>query len=385
MNQLLTLAKARPATIGTCWNTASSSPTLTRVDAGGSPCLVAPGYFNAHPIFGGMRRACLNDAGEVVAYHGGPGFAYDGSAGQVMTWIPAFWYRTQIVGANWYRLVSDAPVPGFKLHPGFITDGVAHPGFWCSSFEGSVADGKLQSIAGVKPTTMTSLPNFRIAAHARGAGWELLSFHQVCALELLLLTEAATYNSQAWLGAGVTGITDDATTNMAVDTGYTAGVGAGGADLGSATGAVPITHYQTGQATSPNSYRGIENLYGNVWKWIDGINIKADRNPWIADHDFASDLFAHPYVDSGVVLPTEGYPTTLQSIAALDHAFLAAAVGGSSSTYLCDYYYQAAGNRAARFGGRWSDGAGAGAFCWHLADAASIVYRSIGARLARWG
>lgn len=171
MNPLLFLAKARPATIGTRWNTASSSPTLTRVDAGGSPVNVAPGYFNAHPIFGGMRRACLNDAGEVVAVHGGPGFAYDGSAGQVMTWIPAFWYKRQIVGSLWYHFVSDAPVPGFTLHPGFITDGQARPGFWCSSFEGSVAAGKLQSIAGVKPTASTSLPDFRTAAHARGAGW----------------------------------------------------------------------------------------------------------------------------------------------------------------------------------------------------------------------
>lgn len=182
---------------------------------------------------------------------------------------------------------------------------------------------------------------------------------------------------------GVTNITDDGSTNMAVNTGFTAGVGTGSSDLGNASGQVTISHYKTGGSTYPLSYRGIENFYGNIWKWVDGINIKADRNPWIANHDFASDTFAHPYVDTGLtLLSSNDYVANIAFGTNLDYGFLASTGGGSSSTYLTDYYWQTTGNVAAFFGGSWNDAATAGAFAWLLSSPASGVYRGFGARLA---
>jgi len=252
---------------------------------------------------------------------------------------------------------------------------------------------KLASIAGVKPATgwkneTLYLPAFRQLAQNRGAGWGLLSFNQLCGVQLLYLIEYATFDSQTALSVGVTNITDDAVTNMAVNTGVTAGVGTGASNLANASGQVSITHYATAQTTTPFSYRGIENLYGNANTWVDGINIKADNNPWIADHDFASDTFAHPYADTGLTLPTiSGYPTALVNVPAVDHSFLPSVVGGTGSQtkYTCDYYYQAAGNRAAFLGGRWTYAGLAGAFCLDCSYAATAAYRSLGARLARSG
>jgi hypothetical protein len=175
---------------------------------------------------------------------------------------------------------------------------------------------------------------------------------------------------------------------MALNTGYTAGVGTGASNLANASGQVSINHYQAAQTTTPFSYRGIENLYGNVWTWVDGINIKANNNPWIADHDFASDTFAHPYADTGLTLPvTNNFPTALVNVPAIDYSFLPSAVGGTGSQtkYTCDYYYQAVDNRAAGIGGSWSSGASSGAFCLLLIYTASKADRSIGARLARSG
>lgn len=252
---------------------------------------------------------------------------------------------------------------------------------------------KLASIAGVKPATGSKnatlyLPAFRQLAQNRGAGWGLLSFHQICGVQLLYLVEYATFDSQTALSAGVTNIDDDGATNMAVNTGVTAGVGTGASNLANASGQVSVTHYATAQATTPFSYRGIENLYGNVWTWVDGINIKADNMPWLADHDFASDTFVHPYADTGLTLPAPGgYPTALVNVPAVDHSFLPSTVGGTGSEtkYTCDYYYQAAGNRAVMVGGDWSDGADAGAFIWALVYSAANPFRSRGARLARSG
>lgn len=257
-------------------------------------------------------------------------------------------------------------------------------------FTASTGD-KLCSIAGVKPVSgwnnaTATLPNFRVIANNRGTGWRLQTFNTVSGIELLYLIEYASFNSQTAIGAGVSAITDataGVNYNNAINNGYTAGVGTNAVSLGNATGeAALVTHFKTAEAAKAMSYRGIENFYGNIYTWVDGINIKADRMTWIADHDFASDTFTHPYVDSGITnCATSGYTTNIGFNSTLDYGFLASAVGGSSSTYLCDYYYQSIGNRSALFGGNWDIDATGGAFYWYLNYAASIVGRTVGCRL----
>ena len=130
------------------------------------------------------------------------------------------------------------------------------------------------------------------------------------------------------------------------------------------------------------SYRGIENFWGNMWKWVDGLNIQADHKPWVADHAFASDTFTSPYTYlNGTLANTNGYAKDILFNSSIDYGFLPTVVGGSETSYLCDYYYQATGNRVAMLGGYWSSGSGAGAFSWALSNASSSRYRDIGARL----
>jgi hypothetical protein len=233
----------------------------------------------------------------------------------------------------------------------------------------------------------------RVLANNRGTGWGLLNFNQASLIELLYLVEYANYNAQTQIGAGVTGVDDVAagnTYNDALNNGFTAGVGTSSTDLGNASGkCTGVAHYKTLETDAdiqPVSYRGIENFWGNLYEWVDGINIKADNMPWIADHDFADDTFAHPYVDTGLTLHNaDGYPTNIAFGAALDYGFLASAIGGSDATYLCDYYYQSAGNRAARLGGHWAAGTYAGPLSWNLVIAASYVSRYVGARICYIG
>ena len=262
---------------------------------------------------------------------------------------------------------------------------------------------KLCSIAGVKPTSgwnnSITLHNFRTLANNRGTGWGLKNFNQMSAIQLLYLIEYATLQSQTAIGAGVTAVTDataGSLYNNAINTGYTAGVNMTSASVHLATGAVSlgnvsgecplVEHYKTGEAAKANSYRGIENIWGNLYKWVDGLNMH-DRRVWVADHDFATnfDAFSHPYVDTGITnCDTNGYPTDIGFSSTFDYAFLPSSITGtspSSTTYLCDYYYQATGNMAAFFGGYWGSGAAAGAFLWSLDNDASLVHRAIGARL----
>ena len=453
-----------------------------------------------------MRRCNVSDAGEVLAYYGDAAYRADGSNGQVMVVIPKFYYKV-VVGADTYQWhVSPIPLPGYKVHPAFVRDGVIKSRMFVGAYKASAYDvtasatevntitvtgaatasgnvtitldgnrpivvavvagdtaaqvaaklraatydcapyspqsfapwgadadcvltcsvpglkttatfsggttgvtatvvktvtgaggymlndptgrdntattgDKLASVSGVKPISgwksSLSLPQARTLAHNRGAGWEVIDFLTASALQLLYLIEYASFNSQAMLGNGVLSVTDDGATNMGVYTGQTD-------SLGNASGvATGNTHYQTAQAANSVTYRGIEDFFGNLWEWTDGINIKADYKPWIADHGYASDTFAAPYVDSGLTLcATDGYVTDIALDADNDYGFLASAVGGSASTKLCDYYYRAAGNRAALRGGTWNFGTTGGAFFWYLNYAASTSSRGIGARLA---
>jgi hypothetical protein len=225
----------------------------------------------------------------------------------------------------------------------------------------------------------------RILAHNRGAGWELLDFNSACAIQLLFIIRNQTLNSQSvYYGvAAITDATAGSTFNNAINTGYTAGVGTNGVDLGNASGECPlVVHYKTGGAAKAFSIFGIENFWGNIWKWIDGINIKADRNPWIADHDFATDLFSDPYENTGFTLAnSNNYGVSIAFSATIDYTFLPRTVGGADNQYLCDYYYETTGNRSALLGGGWGHLLRAGTFAWNLDYAGSTVDRAFSGRL----
>jgi len=488
--------------VGVKWETASSSPTLIRINELDDTLSDSILYFNRHPIYSRIKRCNVADDGTINAYHGESSFAYDGTNGQVMVYVPKFYYRSYKVGTIIRYLISPVVRNGFKIHPAFVVDSVEKDYFLLGSFPGCAYDvtgaatevdtieilteptangnltlyldedysftvailnvdtiediidkivaagvktdnqsitwtplkvdashvsytagnsglkttitmpnilgvtstivkttpgaggyvlndsdgvdftgttgDKLSSVAGIKPisgnqNTLTRA-NARILAENRGTGWQLFDFNQLSALQLLFMTEYATLNSQS-IFEGVTDLASGLG-NEAINTGYTAGVGAGSLDLGNTSGEVSVL------ATQPFSYRGIENWYGLIWQWIDGINIKEDYNPWIADHDYIDDTFAAPYVDTGLTLvAANGFVSAIEFDSVNDFAFLASAVAGSSSTYLCDYYFQATGNRVAKFGGGWNSKTDAGAFVLHLTDSSARAYLAFGARI----
>jgi hypothetical protein len=118
----------------------------------------------------------------------------------------------------------------------------------------------------------------------------------------------------------------------------------------------------------PCVYRGIENPYGNIWQFTDGVNI-TDHQAWVCKNadNYASNVFANPYEQLGYMNASEnGYVKEMGHDPDFPFAELPTAVGGSASTYYSDYYYQNTGARVARFGGYWPEGLGAGPSFWNL-------------------
>lgn len=364
-----------------------------------------------------MRRCIVNDNGEVVYYldpsdstlkADGSAAALDGTDGQVMVQIPKFYYSYSYASNVHSWKISLYPFAGGQVHPAFFKNGkwvdyryvgayegigydngtsayVDGAGVAASNWAGGAIDtvnDKLGSVSGIIPMTDETRAEFRALAANRGTGWRLMDFYLASAIQLLMLIEYQTFNMQTAIGTGNTSYSawdfgeciaasgmsnsDGNATNAsdtaedAIDTG------------GSYTNGDEVSEYMT--------YRGIENIYGSTWGFIDGFNIN-DNKPYISNDDshFADDTDTDYITLEDIVLHNaNGYQSTLEQI---KHGFLPASVGGSSSTKITDYYYQAAGWRVALLGGGANNGAQVGAFCWVLHHGSSFDSAGIGGRL----
>lgn len=386
--------------------------------------------FDGVKAFGGRKRCNVTDEGKVVAYFGDAGYSETGvltsaitkgegdnirtyAAGtkvQVMVEQPKFYYKVvpleleKIQGGKGFHMrkaryyVSDTMKAGFKLHPAFIKDGKEKNFIYLSAYEGCTYDTSasayklndaqdvdwtndvLASIANAKPTSGLTQSGatrngFRTIAAKRGSGWSQETVQAATATELLFLIEYASFDMQSKIGAGVTNKTDDGATSMTEITGATT-------TLGNKTGSVVNTNGWT-----VVSYRGEENPFGNIWKWIDGINVynKNEGSVYIADHGFKDDINAAPYSDAGITIcSSNGYVSAFAYNEDFDWLFIASEVLGNSSLPVGDYFWQNKaynGYTVATLGGRWVNGSHAGGFSWRVSDASGTRYRSIGGRL----
>jgi hypothetical protein len=384
-----------------------SAPTFTRL--AGAVGKTPGADFNGINAFGGRRRCNLSDAGVVNKYYGEAGYVEDGSNGQVMVEQPRFYYKvvplvtvpigngigSHVIRARYY--VSDSMLEGFKLHPAFIKDGLERPVIYLSAYEGSIYDTSesaylladeqvadftettgdtLCSIAGAKPasglTQLLTRANSRQLAVNRGAKWSLATIQSVSASQLLFLVEYASFNTQATIGRGIVD-KGSGTGNESEVTGATTSLGnSSGAAVGT-NGLVSIT------------YRGEENFWGNLWKWVDGLNIQASslHYAWIADKNFADDT-ATGYVNAGFTLAkANGYVSSFGYSGGFDWLFLPSAVAGSDSNPVGDNFYQISateGFLVPRLGGNWANGSSTGGYYWYLNCASSDRSRGVGAR-----
>lgn len=402
--------------------------TCTRI--AGAKNLTAGADFDKFSMYGGRKRCNVSDGGTINAYYGDEGYTEDGSNGQVMVYQPKFYYLVcpleydrQETGygyhlrkANYY--VSERQRAGFKLHPAFYDkNGNEVDYILMSAYEGCIYDtsanaymlndeqvmdaskDKFSSIAGARPATGVSQnmtrPNIEQMAKNRGEGWHSFGIKTASMEQLLMIVEMGMMNLQTAIGQGVVNIPwttgSDTTSSYAGATGSTA-------SLGNGTGrATETTTYEGGVATKNTAdgktsicYRGVENFWGNIWKFAYGINFYCEvGKPFLGyvckDFNYAESKRTDNYENIGFALPSEnGYVSAMGYSTNYDWLFLPSEVKGNSSLPVGDYYYQNNtwdGYRIARLGGSWAYGSGAGGFYWSLDDGVGYRARYIGGRL----
>lgn len=387
--------------------------------------------FDRFSMFGGRRRCNVADDGTIVAWHGDQDYKEDGTMGQVMVYQPKFYYLVcpvvydpietgigyHLRKANYY--VSEKPRAGFRLHPAFYdANGNEIDYFLTSAYEGSIwdADGdayllqdeqvmnaggdKFSSISGARPASGSTQGLTRTAieqmAQNRGANWHGDLIKQVSAEQMLMIIEMGMMNLQTAIAQGVVTLPwetgSDKTSSYAAVTGSTSGIGNG-------TGrAERTTTYEGGVAKEYTvdgktsvCWRGKENFWGNIWKFVYGINIWGNGKmgggqPYIcSDFNFAENKNSGNYEGAGFTATNvAGYISAMGYSTICDWLFIASECTGNSSLPVGDYTYitqNLNGYRIALLGGYWYHGGIAGAFYWYLNYGVGYRFRAIGGRL----
>lgn len=400
---------------GVEWDTASSSPDGVRV-----------GNMQLHrelPIQSKMRMCEVDRLGAVTAASvSGMVQRLDGS---IMTEIPEHWYKLYTNGTKFRMMLSEIPLPGYNHIDKFYistyeacisrsegklwsenlyaySDGNSSLNNLRGGDNTSDWDGTYRSLL-KRPVTNLTRDQFRQAARKRGSGWEMYTYGAHKTLFWLFAVEYATLNSQkpfnaqkdangfsqGGLGEGASQMTDWINFNNAnplIPCGYTNEFGNGSGEK-----AYVVTNASGGTHATlmANRYRGIENPFGHIWKYTDGANIQVTTGDaglsilWTTDDPSNfSDTSYTGYNKKGNICRTNGYAKKM--LLGEDGDIVATEIGGSSSTYWCDYYYTyTSANRmqVVLVGGGADNGSNTGLAGVATKDTPSGAYRHFGSRL----
>ena len=403
------------------FDTTVSSPICTRI-----------GNMNLHktlPIQSSMKGCLLDDMGNVTQYlpaNDWTNSTRDGSEGQVMVEIPQHYRKFVTDGTKRQVWLSTIPLEGYHEVPKSYVSAyqatVQRSTLKLSSvvntdpdFRGGNNtdwDNTYRSLCGL-PATSINRTNFRKYARNRNTNttsWNCMVYDIYKTIYWLFVVEYANFNSQSaynaqltsegfkqgGLGNGVTTIDNTKwnnynTCNPIVPCGYTD-------SLGNNTGEIvfnmPTEYDSAGKMISVPRYRGIENPFGHIWHWVDGINIRISPTEENGGDGLSKVYVCHNpeyFTDSnyegydyvGNEARTDGYIKT--------HIFgefgeiIPDTVGGGSTAFISDYHYtnisDAAPLRGLMFGGCAYFGAYAGLASAHSAYAPSSASAYFGSRL----
>lgn len=350
-----------------------------------SPILERIGNLNNHkelPVQSLMRRCLLTDSGEVTYLDPqdstklatGENAILDGTAGQVMVEIPEHYRKFTTTEDSYNCEISLYPFAGaHKVNKCYISayeasldrsnkklSSVVNN---ATQFRGgdntSSWDNTYRSLLG-RPVSDITFPNFRKYANNRGSNWKCLEWDIYCAVYWLYTIEYANLNcqiafndittdegyKQGGLGLGVTTISyfwgGFNNMNPFIPCGHTN-------SLGNNTGIVPFTmpkEFDSNFVTNVPSYRGIENPFGHLYKLVDGVLAKG--NGTIQEYyktnnrSGYSSFVTSDYIKIGESPTSGGWKKEILKTSYGD--IMTSSVGGSNTTYFCDYHLQQVNN-----------------------------------------
>ena len=355
------------AVFGVCWDMSNSSTALTRLTPSTDPYGLVTRSVTTEPVpavgtgsgsspfdsyapWSGMKECNLNTSGAVTAWKGDSSFSRSGN--YTMVFIPEFYVAAKRNGTKQYFYVSDKPKTGMTKHPG--------SGKYIGKYHMN-SGGNGYSKTSQAPYVNITRATARSKAKSVGSKFHLYDFATYCAITFLYVVEFADWNCQSKVGQGYTN------NNSSV-------INSGGTDS---------MTYHTGRASGTDGktavqYRWIENLWGNVYQWVDGFNANGTTAYYCLDHSEYADDTATGYTQIGA-LPASGW---IKDLTVTDNGLLIPkTVGGSETTFIPDYAYSSSGWHVLFVGGGWGSGSSAGLLYFDASSSSSYSYSNISARL----
>jgi hypothetical protein len=256
--------------------------------------------------------------------------------------------------------------------------------YQAENLTGSIAGAACAAATGVQSNLGLTQANARTYSTTNiGSRWGFMNVWTHAALKLLYLIEHAHFDSQSLTNGIGQGVVNKAS-----------GAGFAGEETGSDSSDTNVATNGTGHGTGTDglthiAWRGIEDLWGNAWQFVDGFEAKDSPDNYRIINRDGSGTFANPMgagdYETSVAVPitSDGYISNLVSESLLDFLMIPSAASGSSSTYLCDYLYahNAGETNILLAGGGWYNGDKAGVGYLSAYDKASGSDRRFGARL----
>ena len=331
----------------------------------------------------------------------------DGTDGEVCVETPKFYLKCTTVGnvttireslqqidADYKEIPSmfvDAyrgTVNSSKLRSVVNTSAEFRGGTNSANYDSYLESDPFKCLLG-KPRTNTTRANFR--TYARNIGKELLSYDQYKAIFYWnYIIEYANFNSQA-----------DYNANLTSDGYHQGGLGAGlttwdwnswstyngnnpitpcgyGNDIGNFTGIKTITVGD--KSFQMPRWRGFDNPFGDIWTNIDGCVLKIPNMYIILNkEDYTDSLDNIKYSRMYSTLPTTN--GSIKSLQLGEYAdMVPKTVGGSTTTYMCDYYWQNSNLNTLLVGGCVGNGSNAGLTYFNGGGSVGGAGTNVGAR-----
>ena len=291
----------------------------------------------------------------------------ESTALNAMSAFPLMWLSQYEVGNYEYIIVADAPVDASYQAEAFRrADGTLAQKMYLPIYGGSYDGAKLRSLSGKTLMYNTNASTEVSRAAANGNIWTIIPWSRRNLINCLLIIMGKSDDTQAVFGQGQTsGYVNDASQNYG--------------------------HLPTGTLNDKGQFYGYSDTTHQVKvfhmeKWWGGrfdrlVGLILDKGRYKVKLAPPYNLTGADFIDTGLSSPTgEGYQKDTYMT---EWGRLPKAVGGASSTYLCDYFWvNTTIVTVALVGGACCHGAACGASSVTLSGAAGGALWNIGASLS---
>ena len=231
-------------------------------------------------------------------------------------------------------------------------------------YEGSGSSSRVYSKSGQAPLENVTMDEFRNGCKANGAGYQQYDFLIDLIIKELWLVEMKTTDCQSIMyGYAKNG------NSTKIDTGAT--------DEVTKPSGSPVSNTDGEHACK---YRGIENPWGNIYKWCDGISFSGSSVYVCTEPTaYSAGKTTGLYEYYGTRASNDGFVKTVAPLAEGSLIQYVTAVGADESSYYCDKSLRS--GTVLYCGGYWYSGTNAGLWCWLGNNFASGSSNRIGGRL----